>query len=201
MKPVGQKVNKQQQLAELREKYSKVTDRLKKPVDEGILETVVLLNALNINTTGSCKGHLDWGIAAPWVDVSAPETEQLKQIWQRYFQLRKLASNKEAQDASIAEIKAIYKETGQIESVAKKHTVEKILPQVLGLLNEFYQNRAVPNDQRLILREIGWTCRIISQGAVIQEILPVDQRQANLTRYRQEMQVFTEFLKNKFLQD
>jgi hypothetical protein len=54
---------------ELAEKFSHVTDKIDMPIDEGILETVVALNALDIPTSMSCEGHLDHGLSYPWVDI------------------------------------------------------------------------------------------------------------------------------------
>jgi len=46
-------------------------DKLGKGVDKGIRETVVGLNALGINTSSSCEGHLNWGTGAPYIDIEA----------------------------------------------------------------------------------------------------------------------------------
>jgi hypothetical protein len=46
---------------ELAEKFSYVTDKIGKPIDEGILETVVAFNVLDITPSMSCEGHLDHG--------------------------------------------------------------------------------------------------------------------------------------------
>ena len=49
-----------------------IKDKLGKGIDGGIKETVIALQLFGINTTQSCEGHLNWGIAAPWVEVAAP---------------------------------------------------------------------------------------------------------------------------------
>ena len=48
-------------------------DGMGKGVDPGIRETVAVLQLLSINTTASCEGHLDHGIAAPWIDIESPD--------------------------------------------------------------------------------------------------------------------------------
>lgn len=49
--------------------FRRVVDRLGKPIDEGIFETVVALNMLGITTRASCEGHLAWGLPYPWIDI------------------------------------------------------------------------------------------------------------------------------------
>ncbi len=53
-----------------------ITDAVGKPIEEGIMETVVAFNVMEINTSQSCAGHEDmeggqrlW----PWVEISAPD--------------------------------------------------------------------------------------------------------------------------------
>jgi len=45
----------------LAKKFSSTGDKLGKGIDKKILETVMALNALGINTDQSCEGHLKWG--------------------------------------------------------------------------------------------------------------------------------------------
>lgn len=49
-----------------------LVDRVGYPIDGGIKETVAVLRALGIPTSGSCEGHPDRGLAFPWVDVRHP---------------------------------------------------------------------------------------------------------------------------------
>jgi hypothetical protein len=59
------------------EKFSKVTDKLGKPIDQGIFETVICLNLLGVVTRQSCEGHLEWGLPYPWVDFDKEEQQRL----------------------------------------------------------------------------------------------------------------------------
>jgi hypothetical protein len=66
-----------------------ITDGLGKGVDPGIKETVVALMVYGFPTTGSCEGHLEWGLPYPWVEIGEPEpadrqtNEQHKREWVR----------------------------------------------------------------------------------------------------------------------
>ena len=51
---------------EIAEQCAGITDASGKPIDPGIIETVIVLNALDFHTTMSCEGHLEWGTGAPW---------------------------------------------------------------------------------------------------------------------------------------
>ncbi len=74
---------------ETRQEVSQLTDALGKGVDEGIKEAVVALRVYGFPTTGSCEGHLDWGLPYPWIDISEPEPanrfndEQKAEAWRK----------------------------------------------------------------------------------------------------------------------
>lgn len=40
-------------------RLTKITDRLGMPIDAGIMEVCIGLNANGVNTTFSCEGHID----------------------------------------------------------------------------------------------------------------------------------------------
>ncbi len=55
------------------EAVDRVRDRLGKPVDPGIRDTVAALNLLGFPTSQSCEGHVNargHGLPAPWVDFA-----------------------------------------------------------------------------------------------------------------------------------
>jgi hypothetical protein len=65
--------------SEVEEKFKHVADRLGRPIDDGIFNTVVALNVLGISTRMSCEGHLDHGLPYPWVGIeyqTQPATKQ-----------------------------------------------------------------------------------------------------------------------------
>lgn len=137
---------------ETAEKFRKVTDKLGKPIDAGIFDTVMALNVLGVPTTMSCEGHLDHGLPYPWVDIGWPSPEFPVEIRLP----GKVLSNKPPSP-----------DMGKMQS----------------LLDEFYCDRTVPPDRRIIL---GGLRRIYSRGGG-------DPRK--LLEYQQEMREFTEFLR------
>src|SRR5690242_15037013 len=62
-------VNQQRQWAKAEHSVSQIKDTLDKPVDPGITDTLTGLLAYGFPTAGSCEGHLDHGVKAPWVDI------------------------------------------------------------------------------------------------------------------------------------
>ncbi|GHO50876.1 hypothetical protein [Ktedonospora formicarum] len=67
--------------SEMITRFEHVTDKLGKGIDDGILTTVVALNVLGIHTTGSCEGHIEWGLPYPWIDIQ-PELEGKHQLYE-----------------------------------------------------------------------------------------------------------------------
>src|SRR5260221_6862287 len=66
---------KPQQWRDLTVRISGIADKLGMPIDAGIRETVIALNALGFTTRQSCESHLDHGTGAPWVDVISTSTK------------------------------------------------------------------------------------------------------------------------------
>lgn len=164
---------KKKRLAELKEFVDHIADGVGYPIEEGIKEPVIYLNALGFNTAESCEGHSNAGWIGPWIGIAPeyPETDR----W----------SEDRATVQKITE-----------EGMSQLAKVEK-------LLEEFNANRAVPEDQRLILwrKGIYGGLRIQNQGMNrdIPDKEDLNAREEKLNRYREEMKQFTEFIKNKYL--
>lgn len=65
-------------LAQLRRRIARITDRLGLSIDPRILDTVVALQFHGFPTDASCEGHLDHGRPAPWVEIEAPTSKNLR---------------------------------------------------------------------------------------------------------------------------
>ncbi|HEY4033549.1 MAG TPA: hypothetical protein VGL94_06245 [Ktedonobacteraceae bacterium] len=70
-------IEKEKQWDEIAERASRITDKLGMPIDQGILETVIVLNLLGITTKQSCEGHMDHGIPAPWIFFTTPGIDEI----------------------------------------------------------------------------------------------------------------------------
>lgn len=154
------------------------TDGLGKEIEKGIFDVVVALNALQVNTSQSCEGHLKEegrGFPFPWVEIYAPEPEGWK-----------------------------TSEGNEREELEKKWKEENLKQreEMAEYLEEFYKEKEKTADERLSFEEIGifGGFRVQSMGAEHTKSLSSDQQTEKLSLYRKEMDGFAEFLKNKFLE-
>ena len=189
--------SKEQAWQQTAERVARVTDALGKKVDDGIQEMVIVLNLLDIHTTASCEGHLEWGTCAPWVDVHA---SGLREEEQRSFAaMKEVQRQQESGQLSNEEVHRVFDEVHQLRrAVKQKHLEER--RKVLSFLATFYETRSVPYDRQLIVHGFGFgKSRIESLGADFQEVTPLDIRQQKLEEYQQEMHAFTTFLHEVWL--
>jgi hypothetical protein len=173
-------IEKEQEWHKISENIELATDRLGRPIDKGIKESVIALNALGLQTRASCEGHLHHGIKAPWVDVGSIDDEMASEA---------LSKNLE----------------GSAETEEKRDKVRRQIllerKNVLDLLDAFYKVRNPLNPVRLIaVFRLGNT-RIINQGYGIQDGLPHGEQSDNLDLFRKEMSSFAEALKERYLAD
>lgn len=187
---------KEAQWARMVEHYRHVVDKRGRPIDEGILETVVVLNLLGIHTCASCEGHLQRGFDAPWIDIQDPDGEENEKA------IRKALSHYDEQvKANIlspAELGQLYAHIIQLRQKSdEKYLGERY--KLMGYLVRFYENRHSSYERTLIIRHrgggSGW---LESQGAYFQRIASAEQRAQKLAEYQEEMQAFTAFLKELF---
>ncbi|SRR5579884_4125853 len=192
-------------------KFSRITDGLSMPIDSDILETVVALNALGINTTMSCGGHIDErGLLLPWIDIESPDptleeirSEEIKiaresrvfrnEVYRLVDEKADWAQVKIAQDR-------LHEKEGEMRRVQLReraiHRVER--DKLLPYLSQFYENRLIPYDRRLILsvRPNSGKSRLENQGAGdFYFFSPLEIQQQKLAEYREEMNAFAHFLK------
>lgn len=176
---VSEKIKSAQEikLQALRQEIEGWKDRLEQGIDEGIKETVVMLNAFEFPTVQSCEGHIDPKIhteeyspaMAPWVMIYPQEPDQ--ENWEDSDELRKKVTEES----------------------------EKYLSKIVSLLDEFYNGQEVPNDVKLTTDQIAYGFRIQSGGMKSLENPNDKSQQEKAVRYKEEMKRFTEFLKSKFL--
>ncbi|SRR5258708_4494217 len=173
----------------LEENFKHITDRLGRPIDDGIFETVVALNALNIITDGSCEGHLDHGLPYPWIDFTHHEFQNITEP-ERPPEMKELQNR-------LREINREYYKTDAYQQYIEQVREAKFSGEyrIFRYLTKFYENRVVPYDRIIIISQNG---RIQSQGGDFIELLPENERLQKLEEYQDEMQAFTSFLKSLY---
>ena len=172
---------KEQRWKEVENEFSGVTDRLGREIDEGILDTVVALNVLGINTIQSCEGHMDHGTGAPYIDVAAKDTKDLE------TQLHETFGKEDIRETA----------NKLIGEITRRNLLEQA--KLLEHLLSFYQHRQVPYDRRVTIQSFGLGVnRLESQGAALQEIVTPEVKQQRLQRYQEEMREFTKYLKETY---
>ncbi|MCX6737936.1 MAG: hypothetical protein NTY11_00760 [Candidatus Parcubacteria bacterium] len=156
-------------LKDIRERIEGITDKLGKPIEQGIKETVVMLNAFDIKTSQSCEGHFEEDQkTAPWVLIH-PEEPQTDGWWG---------------------------DEGLREKVVKES--QGMRKKSMDLLAEFYKDRKVPYDAIIGFKGVGYGFKIQSIGADIFETLDPKGQQEKLSAYKKEMGEFTAFLGKKY---
>lgn len=178
-------------------------DRLGKGIDEGVKQVLVAIKVNDFGTTGSCEGHLDRALPYPWIDIesslaesnlSNPRFQELKE---------KVRSEHKGGDKISKEEKEEY--DSMVKAVMEANLAEH--KRLTELLDEFYKS-SDEKTPRLIAKKGPWNqSRLqpidVPKGGTreIQEALAqltAEQKKRNLTLYRNEINGFAEFLKDRF---
>jgi hypothetical protein len=186
--------HKQREWEQTAARFYTATDKIGMNIDSGILETVIALNALGIETSASCEGHLDHGIAAPWIDIEAKSaSEDVRRVAQIFTRADEAF---ERQNLPPADIEAMFAEAHREQKRVKTIHLEQ-RTKLMKYLAAFYATRQVPYDQIIAIhpRDTAGRARLESLGADLQLIVPPTMREQKLTEYQQEMQELTAFLK------
>lgn len=159
----------EKRLGEIREEVNKITDKLGKPIEEGIKETVIMFNAFDIKTNQSCEGHAEKDErSAPWV-MFQPETPDDEEWYE----------DEKSREKVIAEGEATKK-------------------QIVDLLKDFYKERKIDPGNMLGFKGVGYGFKLQGNEAEDFKNLDSEDAQEKLSVYRKEMSDFTEFLKENY---
>lgn len=186
------------------------------PMDAGIKNMVGILNVLDMATLASCEGHIDGGLCFPWVDIaSGPEPAERFVDEEKIF--REVAAKYRVTYEEVRRgiIREAWLEANRLAfrngetSEFKRWTTEnrELAKKLQRLLDEFYQERNVKPQNRLVLsvgaetairlhNDAGADYRLNTTG------LGQDQQARLLPRlkeYQSEMDAFTEFLLDKYM--
>lgn len=209
----GTKLEAQEGKSEKELKWEEISQRVEKTVDskgygmdENIKEVVVALKANDFGTTASCEGHLDWGVPWPWIDVESKVSEEFSAD-PRYHELNKKA-------------RALRKGTGSMEEEEQKELIgmvneiiesnveaSKHLSQVLDEYRNARLKEKPKNSISLGIELLAWNrSRLQPEGMPkgkpkeLQKMWTKEEKENNLKLYRDEMDKFTEFLKDKYFE-
>lgn len=203
-------------LEEIRHDVESIGDRLGKPIDEGIKETVVMFKANELPTSDSCEGHIERGLPVPYVEVSAPNEPEERFVGQNEsFEKAAKKYNITTEEAKTSKIDEAYweamKECSQNEETEEykkwNKENEKLLANGNNLLEEFYKERKVEPDIKLQIEEGVGNFRIHNSGEDYQPVIEKERefsdeekksRAEKIEKYRPEMKEFTNFLKEKY---
>ena len=192
-----------------------VGDLLGNGLDEHIKDIVAAFNLNGFNTNQSCEGHDNSGLGAPGVSIEAPdepeeryvgEKEVYQDVAERYgitFEDVKRANNEAAWVEAI-ELSSKNEETSECQDWKKENT--KLRKKAEELVEAFYKNRTISDTaMRLEFENIGGggTFRVHNGGEDYLDVREMTEAQKSglaerLPKYREEMEAFGKFLKDKF---
>ena len=180
MRIVDRMIRKKNRWLRIEIKVNSITDRRGLGIDNGIKESIIVLQVLGFVTTASCEGHTDHGPAAPWIDIGEKVP---REILIRRRESKGILNDDDAE---------------KIRSVTKKNLKGQI--RLMQFLDEFYEERKVSYDVRLLIEKFGiygnsW---LKNAGEIFQQIRPKERKEKNLKRYQREIKDFTEFIKKKY---
>jgi hypothetical protein len=177
------------------------TDRLGTPIDAGIVETVVVLNLLGLQTFQSCEGHLTDGCAYPWITlVHRLLSGRFVRRWQEVCQLEEQANASgtiEAYDSYLAENVRLQMD------VAEWEEEDVFSHQLKEWLGEFYaQEECVQyKPERLVVIKYHPGMVRLEPFFGSHTKSPSEAlKSVYLARGQAEMQAFTHYLKKRWQQ-
>lgn len=193
--PIG---TPEQAYQKMHEQVSALTDNLGTPIDQGILETIVVLNLLGLHTFQSCEGHLDHGHPYPWVTIIDHErSRQFNRIWLHVCGLEEQAKAVRTAQAYDCYLSADIQLRTRI---AQWEAEDALFEHISRLLNAFYANQQTSiNPAHLLVKRFQpGTYRIEPGFSLAIKELPISLQADYLARGQLEMQTFTAYLKRRW---
>ena len=182
-------------------------------MDTKIIDTVAILNLYQIPTSGSCEGHIDHGIANPWVNLKAvgePEErfvgeKATKQSIGDQFHISPdevgRGQNEEANIRFWDTIGAVEKTPEYRKWMADN---EKLAKTMSALIDEFYTGGKPDPLVAINLLTLGGIAGRIQSGPdeiPSKNLNPAEESalRIRLSKRQEEMKRFTEFLKKRMV--
>lgn len=188
-------------------------------IDPRIRKVVIALNKIGIPTTSSCQGHSTYGSPAPWIKITAKGEPRDKRAEAYEMWVEENLERRKLRLPPILWIATANKPTKAYEKWDSENL--KLRKLVSGFLSEFYKNRRVPKDNRIVVeaarrsfwihnggedyvkwREKGKAIvRMREAGEVVKSkplsSAEVIKRKKKLPIYQKEMNAFAVFLDSK----
>jgi hypothetical protein len=196
------RLSPEQRYQEIYERVSTFTDKLGTPLDPGIVETVVALNLLGLQTFQSCEGHLDHGCPYPWVTVLNQEhSSRYVRKWQQVCALEE-----EAQQAGTEQAYDRYLAANVALRLCLREwkSDDTLFHRLTALLDAFYgmvRDRAPSASRLMVLRIHPGMCRIEPGWSSFAKELPEPLKERYLAYSQLEMQHFSAYLVGKWQQE
>ncbi len=176
------------------------TDKLGKPVDENIKETVIVLNLLGLKTVRSCEGHLDSGCSYPWVDMdlSNPHFDELsKKHDELLMQIKSEAKKDNLSESEQEALNALIQDRRAIADEIDLLLHEKIDP-IHQLFTNYYQEHSTSYERTLYVLPFR-LARMRSLGSDFMGTLQSAEKAEKLQQLQDEMGKFTDYLIVQYL--
>ena len=189
------KIEQNKTWEELTRKFSnEVGDKLGKGIDNGAVQSVVGLNALGFETSGSCEGHLDHGAPGPYLDLRSREAELFMGKFDLFWEELGIIDPSEQYGNRLnPEQMARW---DKLHEAKERLIEEKNVPALAKLLLEFHQ--VYPQGNFVAETGPEWV-RIEPGDIEEQSDRSIEEQQKYLKTYQQELAAFAEFLKQKFM--
>lgn len=144
---------------ETKDELLKMTDALGMPIDSGIFDTIVGLNANGYDTSASCEGHLDWGLPYPWVEIAVDDKtthELLEKIFTLSDTIHDMTSERDINgedDSKNATDGTIRTTTGKADVSDDSDSSTKTAPDESEELKRLYKKRVRIERELEVVRE------------------------------------------------
>lgn len=204
--------------AEKMKRVNEVVDGAGEGIDEEIKEPVVAFNVMGLNTYQSCGGHPEKGKGAPRVWIEGREEPDNRFMNQKKIlqdavdklgiSVEQLKTDKKYLQDWIDTDKKMEASRETEEWKAWKAENERLHKMADEFLEEFYKNRKVEEPMRLVVSPEGGfgAFRVHNGGEDFSRNDELNEEQkkgleTRLIKYREEMDAFGKFLKDKFFNE
>ena len=188
----------------------KITDKLGKPIDAGMKETVTAFLANKLPADNSCEGHFDRGRPYPFVGIeSGNKDPEFKEKIIKFTNQMKSKGYESLQDIPETETDMLSR-AYEIQSEIKSHE-QKIEVVLKSLLDDFYNTHSPVAPEYTLTVWKGASSFEVSpiSGAGLgkenwnafelrEKTMSTKEKEEYLRNTQTEMKAFTEFLKDRF---